>query len=650
MKTKKKSQLILSLLVVLILALAAGTAAPTALASGESEPTTVTLVGSLQSQLGCTVDWQPTCAATALVYDPVDDVWQGTFGPVMAGNYEYKVALNNSWDENYGLNAQRSGANIPISIPSGDMVKFYYDAATHWITSDHNPVIATVPGSFQTFLGCPGNWQPDCLRSWLRNPDGDNIYDFTTERLPAGNYAAKVALNESWTENYGVGGVPNGPSIPFTISNSCDATRFAYNSTTHVLDIQPVPAAPRPSSVTITGTFQSELDCSGDWQPNCAATHLNYDSVDGVWQGVFTIPAGSWEYKVALNDSWDEHYGVNATLNGSNIALNLSAATTVKFYYSNETHWVTDNYSRPIFTAPGSYQTELGCAGAWDPGCLRSWLQDPDGDGIYRFSDLKISPGNYEVKVAVNESWDVNYGEGGVQNGPNISFSVPEYCTPTSFQLNGGTHILTVPPPGGTVDTDPPLVAVTGVSDGAAYILGAVPQAGCSTTDDDSGVAQSATLSLTGGSSLGVGSFTAACSGALDNAGNAADPVSVNYSVTFLFTGFSSPVDNNGVLNIAKAGQTIPLKFRITDANGCPITNLTSVTVTAVSLSCPSGVTTDLLEEYSAGSSGLQNLGDGYYQWNWKTPTTYVNSCKTLKLNVGEGAGFEHIALFQFRK
>jgi hypothetical protein len=197
-------------------------------------------------------------------------------------------------------------------------------------------------------------------------------------------------------------------------------------------------------------------------------------------------------------------------------------------------------------------------------------------------------------------------------------------------------------------DTTPPVVTVTGVSEGATYILGAVPAAGCSTTDEGSGVATEATLSLTGGNSLGVGSWTATCSGAMDNAGNIADPVSVDYSVTFLFTGFFSPVDNNGVLNIAKAGQIVPLKFRITDANGNPITTLTGVTVTAVSLSCSVGTSTDLIEEYATGSSGLQNLGDGYYQWNWKTPSSYANSCKTMKLDLGEG--LFHTALFQFKK
>jgi hypothetical protein len=52
----------------------------------------------------------------------------------------------------------------------------------------------------------------------------------------------------------------------------------------------------------------------------------------------------------------------------------------------------------------------------------------------------------------------------------------------------------------------------------------------------------------------------------------------------------------------------------------------------------------------ASGDSGLQNLGDGYYQFNWKTPKIYANSCKTLRLSLGEGSGFEHTALFKFIK
>ncbi len=200
---------------------------------------------------------------------------------------------------------------------------------------------------------------------------------------------------------------------------------------------------PDPSNVTIVGSMQSELGCPGDWQPDCAATYLTYDNEDTVWQGAFNLPEGSWEYKAALNGSWGENYGLNATRDGPNIPLSLAGATTVKFYYDHATHWITDNQNSIIATVPGSFQSELGCSSDWDPGCLRSWLQDPDGDGIYAFSTSAIPAGVYEAKVTINESWDENYGVGGLPGGDNYTFSVPSGAR-VSFSYDPTTHLLAI--------------------------------------------------------------------------------------------------------------------------------------------------------------------------------------------------------------
>jgi pullulanase-type alpha-1,6-glucosidase len=418
---------------------------PAAALANTPAPQFVTVAGDLQSELGCPNDWMPDCAATHLAYDPVDDVWQGTFN-VPAGSYQYKAALNNSWTENYGANAVENGGNISLNLGSAAAVKFYYSHQTHWVTSNKNAVIAVAPGSFQHFLGCSGDWQPDCLRSWLQDPDGDGIYTFSTTSIPAGSYEVKVAINESWDENYGAGGASNGANIPFTVATDCALTVFTYNATTHVLTVTAGSGggSPQPASVTIPGDFQSELGCSGDWQADCANTHLAYDSTDGVWQGTFNIPAGSWQYKAALNDSWDVNYGANAQFNGSNIGLSLVSPSTVKFYYDDATHWATSNRNAVIAVAPGSFQHFLGCPGDWQPDCLRSWLEDPDGDGVYTFSTHAIPPGNYETKVAINESWDENYGANGAPNGANITFSVPQACVEIFFSYNGLSHVLTV--------------------------------------------------------------------------------------------------------------------------------------------------------------------------------------------------------------
>jgi pullulanase-type alpha-1,6-glucosidase len=406
---------------------------PATQASDTPDPSTVTVVGNLQDELGCPGDWQPDCAFTYLGFDAEDDVWQQVFN-VPAGSWEYKATLNDSWDENYGAGGEPSGANIPLNLGVETEVKFYYSHQTHWITDNVNSVIATVPGNFQSEIGCSGDWDPTCLRSWLQDLDGDGIYSLTTDPIPAGDYEAKVTINESWDENYGAGGVPGGANILFSVLADAPV-EFVFDSATKVLTI--TVGEPLGDSVAIVGDLQSALGCPGDWQPECPATELAFDPDDDVWQGTFAVPAGSWEYKAALNDSWDESYPE------FNIPLALGADTDVKFFYDDKSHWVTDNVNSVIATVPGSFQEEIGCPGDWQPDCLRSWLQDPDGDGIYTFNTNLIPAGSYEAKVAINESWDENYGAGGEPDGPNIPFTVPVGAT-MEFVYDSVSHVLTI--------------------------------------------------------------------------------------------------------------------------------------------------------------------------------------------------------------
>jgi glycosidase len=204
------------------------------------------------------------------------------------------------------------------------------------------------------------------------------------------------------------------------------------------------PVAANPVSVAIAGSLQSELGCPGDWMPDCDVTDLVLDSGDDVWQGTFSVPAGDWEYKAPLNDSWDENYGAGALRDGPNIPLSLAAPTDVKFYYDDGTHWITDDVNSVIATVPGDFQSELGCGSDWDPGCLRSWLQDPDGDGVGRFSSSLLPPGDYQAKVAIDEAWDENYGAGGVADGPNIPFTVENFGDVVTFSYDQVSHVLTI--------------------------------------------------------------------------------------------------------------------------------------------------------------------------------------------------------------
>ena len=336
-----------------IVILISGVISPTpAFADHTSDPTTVTIAGSLQSELGCPGDWQPECASTHLAYDAGDGAWQATFS-VPSGNWEYKAALNGNWDENYGQNAAPGGANIALNLGAAASVKFYYDHKTHWVADNQTKVIATVPGSFQSELGCSGDWQPDCLRSWLQDPDGDNTYFFSTTAITAGSYEAKVAINESWDVNYGAGGVLNGSNIAFSVPIDNAPVTFSYDSVTHILTID-VQEEPPGTTVTLAGSLQSELGCAADWDPACPATDLILDEEDDVYQAVFNVPANSYEYKAAIDHSWDENYGRFAQFNGSNIPLTAPGGD-IKFYYDHKSHWITSNKNADIAVAAGSF-------------------------------------------------------------------------------------------------------------------------------------------------------------------------------------------------------------------------------------------------------------------------------------------------------
>jgi pullulanase len=420
-------------------------------------PSSVVLPGSFQSELGCSGDWQPDCDATALTYDADGDVWTGTF-EVPAGEHEYKVALNGDWGENYGVGGVPDGANYELDLAEATTIRFVFSHHTGWVGNDHDGVLATVPGDFNDEVGCPGDWMPSCLRTWLQDADGDGTYVYTSPPLPAGSYSFKVALDGAWGDDYGQDGahggqnlgaeVPAGGRLRVSFTPPAGDVTDAADIEVEVLEgddeEEPPPPDDGPTSVTIAGDLQSELGCPGDWQADCTATQLTYQPVGDVWVRSFDLPAGSYEYKAAIDGSWDVNYGANAQRGGDNIVLDLPEARRVTFGFSPATGWVWDDVNAAFVTVPGSFNGEVGCPGDWQPACLVPLLQDPDGDDTYTWTTTDIPVGSYEVKVAVGRSWSENYGVDGQRDGANIAFSVAEAGAPVTFSWDRSSKVLTI--------------------------------------------------------------------------------------------------------------------------------------------------------------------------------------------------------------
>ena len=318
-------------------------------------PDTVTIAGSFQALVGCPGDWDTTCEATQLTYDPDEDLWTGTFD-LTTGSYEYKAALNGTWDDNYGLNGEYYGPNVPLDVTDDGPVTFQYD---------HNTRIVS-----------------DSINGFVEGPE------------VTGSAAAASVV-------------------------------------------------PQPDMVVIPGTIQSQLGCPGDWQPDCTETALVFDETRQVWLNTFTIPPGDYEYKVALNGNWDVNFGLNAQPGGSNIPLSLAEETAVTFLFSTETGWVTDSVNSQIPVVIGSFQDEIGCTADNQSDCLRTWLQDPAGSGIYTAMTNAIPAGDYTARVALDESGD-SLGDDGTNAGADYAFTVPEDGSVVTFAWDSNSQLMDI--------------------------------------------------------------------------------------------------------------------------------------------------------------------------------------------------------------
>jgi len=78
----------------------------------------------------------------------------------------------------------------------------------------------------------------------------------------------------------------------------------------------------------------------------------------------------------------------------------------------------------PTVAFPGNYGQAIGRP-SWAPDDAGVTGSDDDGDGVHTLT-VMLPRGSYEFKVALNGSWDENFGLRGEADGENILFNVPE--------------------------------------------------------------------------------------------------------------------------------------------------------------------------------------------------------------------------------
>jgi hypothetical protein len=277
-----------------------------------------------------------------------------------------------------------------------------------------------------------------------------------------------------------------------------------------------------------------------------------------------------------------------------------------------------------------------------DGSCAGTTLGGPTalsgtGEASFNISTLTVGTHTIAACYAGNGSFEGSDG--------SVSHTVDQASTATAIVSSPNPSILAQ-----TVTFD---VTVTPVLPAVATPVGLVTlkDGTCATGTSIDGPAA---LDATGAVSFSVSTLSAgphtvsACYAGNVNFNGSSG--SVNQLVKYNFDGLYAPVDRPNTYNVSKAGQAIPLKWRLTDFFGTPVLTLTTVTVKVNDAACSLGSTTDMVEEYASGASGLQNQGDGYYQFNWKTPGSYASSCKRISLEFVPGYAEGPLAFFTFKK
>ena len=118
------------------------------------------------------------------------------------------------------------------------------------------------------------------------------------------------------------------------------------------------------------------------------------------------------------------------------------------------------------------------------------------------------------------------------------------------------------------------------------------------------------------------------------------------------YSGFFQPVDNLPVLNVAKAGSAIPVKFGLGGNQGLKI--LAAGYPKSQSIPCNSTAPVDGIEQtVTPGASPLTyDAKTGQYSYVWKTASSWSTAagggpCRELTVKLSDGT--KHYALFKFK-
>lgn len=261
----------------------------------------------------------------------------------------------------------------------------------------------------------------------------DHTYDLSLNRngywtgefnLEAGSYQYKILESDSWGDDF------PGANQTFSLGSS-QTVKFSVNSGITIGSIdgnEYVFHEMNPPAVV--GNFLSELGGS-DWNETTSITHMNDDGVDGditANDGIFSykkqIPAGSYEFKIALNNNWDQN------TSGVDFSFSSDGIQEMLFTYDmsqNSTAVTTDL----IFASPSDLTASI-----YDDSIVLNW-DEPRSKALSYYNI-------YRDDALIDTTSISTYTDTDVSNGESYSYYITAvYIAPDGESDASNTATIT---------------------------------------------------------------------------------------------------------------------------------------------------------------------------------------------------------------
>ncbi len=481
-------------------------------------------------------------------------VYTITYENVAAGTYEVKFAANDSWNDNWGSNgttytggtaeAVYNGQNIKFTVSAAsdvtlklDLSRFDYstkNGATFSITmveregGETDPSEPEIPDGDTTvtlhFMKPEGwgstinayLWTTDgavtgyeAYNSWpgkaVSDADGDGWYDLKvvtdaafnfifndggnqTADLYTGEVTGSMELwvvgNDVYTEQPGFtvtihfqkpaswGSAINayawdaggellgtwpGAAADLNANNagwydvtlerdSSDSVNFIFNDGSNQTADLATGTLSIKTEIWVTNTNDVSRDVPTGWSdPNrkfhvpgtfpgpswdASSNEMTYDEELGLYTYTFeNVPAANYEFKIAVNGSWDENYGAGGERDGANIAVTVPETMDVTVYYNDNTHYAVTNVTYKF--------VEASVSGS---GIETTALTDEGLTGIYS-GTVYMAAGTYTDVVITCDGVKYAFAELVVEKGKDVTFYIDPitgiyYCNASDIPVN----------------------------------------------------------------------------------------------------------------------------------------------------------------------------------------------------------------------